>query len=73
MNNQSLLLLPEFILEYIYSREVPSHVEYLIYLDGFDHILFGDASNVVEHFRIYDCHLLTVGTFVNWPPSLIHK
>ena len=55
------------------SGDVPSYVEYLIYMDAYDSVLVGDASKIDEHFRSYNAEFLTANTHTNWPPMQMFK
>ncbi len=38
---------------------------YMVYVDGFDTMLLGNASGIVEDFHSYDCELLVSSNWAN--------
>ena len=57
----------EIVLDFVRSGKVPSGVKYLIYVDAYDTILMGNASQIDERFESYEAEFLTANTKENWP------
>ncbi len=42
-------------------------VRYVLYLDGYDTVLTGDATNIVRDFHYYDAELVVCSNWENFP------
>ena len=61
--------LSELVLDLLHSPRLPSHIEYVIYLDAFDSLMLGDADHIVDSFRDYDVDMLIGATYLNFPKN----
>lgn len=60
-------LFVELLLDFVQRGNIPSGVEYIIYLDAYDTCLANDADHVLDAFKSYDCDFLTGNTKADWP------
>ena len=59
----------ESILNFIDSPSFPADIDYLLYMDAYDSMLIGNASNIVESFNGYNTEIVVIGTKENWPSN----
>ena len=56
-------------MNFIASPSFPPDIDYLLYMDAYDSILTGNASNIVESFNSYNAEMVVIGTKENWPSN----
>ena len=59
----------ELILDFLHSSRLPPGIDYLIYLDGYDTLMLGDAGGIVDAFNAYEAEFVSAATFANYPKN----